>query len=61
VLADEAEAPGDAAEDVAEAAGVEDVELDELHAASARQLTAAATARKLTGRMFTRAGLQGIG
>ena len=60
-LADAAEALGDAAEDVGEAGGVEDVVLDELHAESARQLTVAATARKLTGRMFTRAGLPKLG
>jgi hypothetical protein len=44
------------AEDAGEAGGVEDVELDELHAASARQPAVAATATKLRGRMFTRAG-----
>ncbi|HTR90688.1 MAG TPA: hypothetical protein VMI73_03000 [Trebonia sp.] len=54
VLAAEAEALGDEAEDVGEAGGVEEVELDELHAASARQLAVAATARKLRGRMFIR-------
>ena len=61
VLAAEAEALADGAEDVGEAAGVEDVELDELHAESARQLTATATATKLMERMFTRAGLPKIG
>jgi hypothetical protein len=56
-LEDGAEAEAEAlagAEDVAEAAGADDVELDELHAASARQLAVATTARKLTGRMFIR-------
>jgi hypothetical protein len=58
----EAEALADAAADVAGAGGAEDVELDELHAASARQLTVAATARKgLMSRIFTRAGLLKIG
>jgi hypothetical protein len=52
-LADEAAALA-GAEDVDEAGGVEDVELDELHAASARQLAVAATARTPTGRMFIR-------
>jgi hypothetical protein len=52
-LADEAEALAEA-EDAVEAGGVEVVELDELHAASARQLAVAATARKLMGRMFIR-------
>jgi hypothetical protein len=53
----EAGALADAAEDAVEAGGVEDVELDpELHAASARQLTVAATARNgLMERIFTRA------
>ena len=52
-LRDEADALAEA-EDAGEAGGVEDVELDELHAASARQPTVAATARKLTGRMLIR-------
>jgi hypothetical protein len=60
-LADAAGALDDAADDAGEAGGVEDVELDELHAESARQLTVAATARKLVGRMFTRAGLPKTG
>jgi hypothetical protein len=54
VLAGEAEALAEAAADVVEAGGVEDVELDpELQAESARQLTVAATARKLTERPFS--------
>ncbi|WP_222849627.1 hypothetical protein [Trebonia kvetii] len=52
-LADEAEALA-GAEDVGEAGGAEDVELDELHAESARQPTVAVTARKLTGWMRIR-------
>jgi hypothetical protein len=58
-LADEAAALADGAADVVEAGGAEDVELDpELHAASARQLTVAATARNgLMERVFTGAGL----
>jgi hypothetical protein len=56
VLAAEAEALADAAADVVAAGGAEDVELDpELHAASARQLTVAATATNgLRGRIFIR-------
>ena len=62
-LADEAGALADEAEDVGEAGGVEDVELDpELHAASAKQLTVAATARNgLMGLIFTWAGLLKVG
>jgi hypothetical protein len=57
-LADEAGALAGAAADVVAAGGAEVVELDELHAASARQLTVAATARNgLKGRVFTGAGL----
>jgi hypothetical protein len=58
-LADEAGALADAAADVVAAGGAEDVELDpELHAASARQLTVAVTARSgLMERIFTGAGL----
>jgi hypothetical protein len=56
-LADEAAAVGDAAADVVAAGGADDVELEELHAVSARQLAATATARTLRGRMFTRPGL----
>jgi hypothetical protein len=62
-LADEAAALADAAAEVVAAGGAEDVELDpELHAASARQLTVAATARTgRTERIFTGAGLLKIG
>jgi hypothetical protein len=62
-LADEAGALADEAEDVGEAGGAEDVELDpELHAASARQLTVAATASSgLMEIVFTWAGLLKIG
>jgi len=58
-LTDVAGALADEAADVGEAGGAEDVELDpELHAASARQLTVAATAKNgLMERIFTRAGL----
>jgi hypothetical protein len=54
-LADAAGALAEAAADVGEAGGVEDVELDpELHATSARQLTVAATATNgLMERIFT--------
>jgi hypothetical protein len=55
--ADEVAALADVAGALADVAGAlaEDVELDELHAASARQLTVAATARNgLMGRMFMR-------
>ena len=62
-LADEAAALADAAAEVVAAGGAEDVELDaELHAASARQLTVAATARNgLMEGVFTGAGLLKIG
>jgi hypothetical protein len=62
VLADEAGALGDAAEDVGEATGAVDVVLDpEEHAVSTRQPAVAVTARSvLMGRIFTGASLLDI-